>query len=90
MSFPGSGAAAKLKLLMHECLTLKLMSKEFMPIFKDELVARFLSKNDQNKLNNTQQILHTCTYIHVYCIERSIYSRQPKADVNLKYPMDII
>ena len=40
---------------MHECLTLKPMSKEFMPISQDKLIAGFLSKTDWNKLNNTQK-----------------------------------
>ena len=48
-----------LKLLMHECLTLKLMSKEFMPISQDELIAGFLSNTARNKLdlNNMQKML---------------------------------
>ena len=56
MLFPGSGAAA-LKLLMHECLTLKPVSKEFMPISQGELIAGFLSKFVPNKLDNMQKIL---------------------------------
>ena len=42
---------------MHECLTLKPVSKEFMPISQGKLIAGFLSKFVPNKLDNMQKIL---------------------------------
>ena len=58
MLFPGSGAAAFKAVNACQCLTLKPVSKEFMPISQGELIAGFLSKFVPNKLdNNMQKIL---------------------------------